>query len=401
MPSTIYRNLRQLDGAAIDLHCRDGKFASIARAGLTVPSDTAEVIECGGQLLLPALVEGHTHLDKTLWGMKWRPNTAGPTRRDRIDNELGILRELDVPIPTRTGSLVEHCVAHGSLHIRSHVHIDPEFGLRHVEGMLAVREAYRDVVDIQFVAFPQTGMLIRPGTVEMMERALQMGIETVGGLDPAGIDNDPVAHLKTIFDLAAKYGRGIDIHLHDLGELGLWQIERLAEFTAVSGLQNKVTISHAYCLGMFPEMRIEGIGRKLADLGISLVTCAPANISVPPLEFLQGLGVNVFCGSDGIRDAWSPFGNGDMLERAFLLALRYNWAKDDQFANALACATHAGARALGLQDYGIAPGNPANFIYLPAENIGEALANRPIERHVVSGGRLVAAGGKFLSPRQG
>ena len=400
MSHTIYRNLRQLDDVAIDLHCKDGKFASIAPAGLTTPSDSAAVIECGGQLLLPALVDSHTHLDKTLWGMKWLPNTAGPTRRDRINNELEILRELDVPILTRTGGLVEDCIARGSLHLRSHVHIDPEFGLLHVEGMMAVREAYRDVVDLQFVAFPQTGMLTRPGTVEVMERALQMGVETVGGIDPAGVDNDPIAHLKTIFDLAAKYGRSIDIHLHDHGELGLWQIERIAEFTAVSGLQNKVMISHAYCLGMFPEARIEGIGRKLADLGISLVTCAPANIAVPPVEFLQGLGVNICCGSDGIRDAWSPFGNGDMLERAFLLALRFNWMKDAQLANAFACATHGGARALNLQPYGIALGNPANFIYLPAETIGEALANRPIERHVVSGGRLVAAGGKFLSPRQ-
>ena len=88
------------------------------------------------------------------------------------------------------------------MHIRSHIDVDPEIGLRHVEALLSLREAYRDVVEMQFVVFPQTGLLIRPGTAELMERALAMGVETVGGLDPAGIDNDPIRHLETIFGLA-------------------------------------------------------------------------------------------------------------------------------------------------------------------------------------------------------
>jgi cytosine deaminase len=226
-----------------------------------------------------------------------------------------------------------------------------------------------------------------------------MGVETVGGLDPAGIHNDPIAHLKTIFDMAAKHGKGVDIHLHDKGELGLWQIERIADFTAASGLKNKVMISHAYCLGQFPEARIEKTGRRLGELGISLMTSAPADTSVPPVDFLGGLGVNICCGSDGIRDAWSPFGNGDMLERAFLLAFRFDWSKDEQLARAFTCATSAGAAALQLADYGIKIGHPANFIYLPAENVGDAIARRPVERQVVRHGRLVAHGGKFLNSR--
>jgi cytosine/creatinine deaminase len=148
-------------------------------------------------------------------------------------------------------------------------------------------------------------MLIRPGTAELMERALEMGVETVGGLDPAGIDNDPIRHLETIFDLAGKHGRGVDIHLHDGGELGIWQIERIADFTQAGGLAGKVMISHAFCLGMVPTTRIEALGRRLADLRISLMTTAPSDISLPPVAFLKALGVNICCDSDGIRDAWS------------------------------------------------------------------------------------------------
>ena len=227
-----------------------------------------------------------------------------------------------------------------------------------------------------------------------------MGVETVGGLDPAGIDNDPIRHLETIFDLASKHGRGVDIHLHDVGELGLWQIERIADFTAASGLAGKVMVSHAFCLGMVPTARIEALGRRLAELRISLMTTGAADFSVPPVAFLKALGVTICCGSDGIRDAWSPFGNGDMLERALLLALRFDWRNDEELASAFDSATIAGARALGLSGYGLAPGHAANFILLPAENLSDALVRRPQQRTVVSRGKVIARDGHYLDPRQ-
>ena len=400
MVDTIYRNLRQPDGTFVDLSIADGRIVAIGPTGRAA-SGRAQVVDGNGQLLLPALVESHVHIDKTLWGLPWRPHSAGPSLKDLIANERRVLREVNVPIARRAGALLETCVAQGSLHIRSHIDVDPEIGLRHVEALLALREAYRDVVEMQFVVFPQMGMLIRPGTAELMERALEMGVETVGGLDPAGIDNDPIRHLETIFDLAGKHGRGVDIHLHDGGELGVWQIERIADFTQAGGLAGKVMISHAFCLGMVPTARIEALGRRLAELRISLMTTAPADISIPPVAFLKALGVNICCGSDGIRDAWSPFGNGDMLERAMLLSQRFDWRKDEELASAFDSATSAGARALGLTGYGLAPGHAANFILLPAENLSDAMARRPQQRTVVSRGMVIARDGHFLDSRQG
>lgn len=397
MAEIVYRNLRRIEGDLVDIHCADGRIREIAPAGSPAAANVA-VVEAGDQLLLPALVESHVHLDKTLWGEPYRPNTAGPSLKDYIANERRILREVATPVATRAGALLEHCIARGSLYFRSHIDVAPDIGLTHVEAMLDLRQRYRDLVEVQFVAFPQTGLLTQPGTLDLMDRALALGVEQVGGIDPAGIDNDPIGHLTAIFDLAGKHGAGLDIHLHDRGELGLWQIERIADFTAARGLAGKVVISHAYCLGMFPEGRIEKLGRRLADLGISLMTTAPADTSLPPVEFLRGLGVNICCGSDGIRDAWSPFGNGDMLERAFLLAFRFDWGKEAELLAALDCATHAGARALGLNQYGIAPGNPADFVYLPVAALGDALGQRPAARQVVRKGRLVASGGRMLQP---
>jgi cytosine deaminase len=120
---------------------------------------------------------------------------------------------------------------------------------------------------------------------------------------------------------------------------------------------------------------------------------------VPPVAALRAMGVNVCCGSDGIRDAWSPMGNGVMLERAMLLAYRFDWSKDEELRQALEAATSAGAKALGLEDYGLKVGGPADFVLVRAENVADAVVRRPYERVIVKGGNVVARDGVFLESR--
>ena len=155
-------------------------------------------------------------------------------------------------------------------------------------------------------------------------------------------------------------------------------------------------ISHAYCLGMIDAGALDRIGRRLADLGVSLMTSAPADVAVPPVARLTELGVNVCCGSDGIRDAWSPLGTGDMLERAFLTAYRFDWNRDDEFDLALACATTHAAKAIGLAGYGLAKGDRADFVMIDAMNAGDALSRRPAGRRVVRAGRIIAENGQMV-----
>lgn len=391
------RNIRPLGNAAEDFLIRDGRLVERRPASNAAPQ--AGDIDGAGQLLLPPLVESHCHLDKTLWGQPWRPNSAGPTLKDYIANERRVLREIDAPIAARAGALLEQCIARGSMTFRCHVDIDPELGLRHVVAMQSLRERYADLIDMQFVVFPQTGLVSRPGTAELMREALVLGVENVGGLDPCGIDDDPIAQLDIVFGLAVEFGRGVDIHLHDKGELGLWQIARIADYTERHGLQGKVMISHAYCLGMAPWEQVEPLAERLSELGISLMSSAPADTPVPPFLALREAGVNLCLGSDGIRDAWSPMGNGDMLERAMLLAFRFDLCKDDDLAAAFAAATSNGARALGREPARIEVGAPADFLLLPVETLGEAVVARPVQRQVFKAGKLIAEHGKLLESR--
>ncbi|MCX2546033.1 amidohydrolase family protein [Pseudomonas sp. COW5] len=390
------RNIRPYGASAEDLLIENGKFTQ-RRPASNAPLAATD-IDGQNQLLTAPLVESHVHLDKTLYGQPWRPNSAGPTLKDYISNERRVLREVKAPIAERAGALLENCIARGSLTMRCHVDIDPEFGLRHVEAMQQLRERYKDLIDLQLVVFPQTGLISRPGTAELMREAMALGVENVGGLDPCGIDNDPIAQLDFVFKLASEFQRGVDIHLHDKGELGLWQIARIADYTERFNLQNRVMISHAYCLGMLPWSQVRPVAERLAALGISLMSSAPADCAVPPFLALRETGVNVCLGSDGIRDAWSPMGNGDMLERAMLLAFRFDLGKDDELAAAFEAATVNGALALGIEDYGFDIGRPADFLLMPVETLGEAVVARPV-RQVYRGGELIASGGRLLGSR--
>ena len=127
------------------------------------------------------------------------------------------------------------------------------------------------------------------------------------------------------------------------------------------------------------------------------MTCAPPQVTVPPVAMLRSRGVTVCSGSDGIRDTWSPMGNGDMLERAMLIALRFGWSKDEDLAMAFDIASAGGARALGIANYGLGVGCQSRLLLLPAENLAEAVVNRSLQRTVISNGRIVARDGAFVT----
>ncbi len=370
------------DGGRADLLLADGRIARIAPAG-TVPPDGAEVRDLGGLLVLPGLVEGHIHLDKTLLGLPWMPHVPGGSVPERIEAEKRLRRDLALPIGVRAEALLGRCHRHGVVAMRCHVDIDDEVGVRGVEALLEVRERWRDRIDIQLVAFPQSGILRQRRTAELMEEALRLGVEVVGGLDPAGYDGDVEGHLDVVFGLAERYGRMIDIHLHDFAELGAFELRRIAERSAAAGLQGRVAVSHAFALGGLDPATFDRTAEALARGGVAIMTAVPGPVPMPPVEPLTAAGVIVFAGSDNIRDAWFPLGNGDPLDRARLVAWRQGFGTNEQLELAFAMVTEKAASVLGLAAWGVREGASANLLTLDAAHMAEAVAECP-ERRVVA-----------------
>jgi cytosine deaminase len=382
------------DDPAADIRVRDGVIDRI-EPGLEAPAG-AEVIDVSGRLVLPGLVEAHCHLDKTLFGGEWVPHAAGDALTDRIDTERRRRGGLGLPNVDNIVALLERMVAAGTSYVRSHTDIDPALGLSGVEAVRAAVERLDGRITVEQVAFPQYGILANPGTAELLDEALAAGVSTIGGLDPAGFDRDPVRHLDVVFGLAERYGAGIDIHLHDAGSLGTWQLELVAERTAATGLGGRVTVSHAYGLGQADEATQDRIAVRLAAAGVAVVTAAVYNFPVPPIKKLRAAGVTVACGHDSIRDLWGPYGSGDMLERAMHVAYRSTFRRDEDIELALEAATYGGARALGLPAYGLTVGAPADLVVVDARTPAEAVVTRPARDLVIKAGRAVARTGAVL-----
>lgn len=388
-PDLLLRNVhRPGDTEPVDIGIADGRIQSIGRQ-LPVSPDVVN-IDGGGGLLLPGLVDCHCHVDKTFWGGPWVPHTAGPSVAERISNERVRRFELGYPSIERTIALLQQMSKCGTTHIRTHTDIDPDVGLRGVEMVQAAARSLEGIIDVQQVAFPQQGIVSRPGTASLLKEAVKMGATAIGGVDPAGLDHDPIGPLDVIFEIANNAGCEVDIHLHDPGDLGVWQIWRIIERTRALSMEGKVSISHAFCwAALSPDVESD-LMDALAKAEIRLITAAVFNRPVLPVRTLANSGITLGCGNDGVRDLWSPFGNGDMLERAMFVAYRSDLRKDQDIELALHCATYNGAKILRLEDYGVSEGCKADLVVVPARSAAEAVVMHPPRSFVFKNGKIVA-----------
>ncbi len=393
----LLRNARRAFGDRVDIRVRDGAIAEIGPK-LEASGGDSLLLDADGALVIPGLIDGHLHLDKTLLGLPWKPHPAGPTLSERIEAEKHLRHALPLSVEDRAANLIRRVLSNGTVHLRTHVDIDPEIVLENLYGVLSARERFKDFISIQIVAFPQSGVVSCPGTAALLDEAVEAGADLVGGLDPAGIDGDPDGQLDAVFDIAERRGVGIDIHLHDRGELGTSELVLIAERTAAQGMGGRVTVSHGFCLGEVDEATFGRTAERLAESGVAILTHGPGSQAIPPINRLRAAGVTVFAGSDNIRDSWSPYGSGDMVERVMWIAYRSGFRTDQELAVAFELATIAAAKALGLDRYGLDVGCRADFVVLRGSTLGEAIVEHPRRSLVVKSGRVVAHEGTVIDP---
>lgn len=396
--TTIIRTIRPLGQDTVDIRIDDGLITKITPG---IPDiDGATVIDGGNRLLFQGLVDAHTHMDKTLLGLPWHRHTAGPSLMDKIEGERRLRREEGIDAHRQSSRHADRAILSGTTHIRSFSDIDTEWKLDGFHGLMRTKQEYADKVQIQVVAFPQSGMLVRPGTVELMDTALADGADLVGGLDPCTIDRDPKGHIDTIFALAGKYDVDVDMHLHEPGELGAFDLELIAERTKVLGWQGRVTISHAFCLGsgagsVEPSRRTQLIDLLLEN-DIAIMTTGPGASAAPPIRELREAGVRVCTGNDGIQDAWGPLNRPEMLLRTYLLCYRNNFRRDDEIEMAIGIATNGGANVMGVPDYGFAVGKAADLALFDHETHVAAVVSQPSPWLVMKRGRITVRDGELV-----
>ena len=405
--TTVLQDVRPWGGAAVDLVITDGTITAVeprpttARGGdggTPPPADGAAstVVDGRGLLALPGLVNAHAHVDKSWWGKPWVSYGGEATTQGRIAHERAHRDELGIPGTDVTLHVLRELLRHGTTAIRTHVDVDLGIGTR---GIDVVREALAELggaVSAEIVAFPQDGVLRRPGVIDLLDQAAAAGAEHIGGLDPASIDRDPVGQLDALFDVAGRHGVGVDLHLHDGGALGAFQIELIVERTLRTGLQGKVNVAHGFAVGELAPSQQRDLVAAMGEAGVSMTTVAPIGAAPLPLPLLAEHGVPVGLGTDGIRDLWSPYGTGDLLALTTRLAQLARLRYDEELVGAARLATSGAASFVGREVHDLVVGAPADVVLVDAENVPDAVVRAPRRELVVAGGRVVVRDGEVL-----
>ena len=403
MPDLLLESVRLPGGVGpTDLLLRDGRIFAYGSAAWDAEPG-AERLGGGGRLLAPAFVEAHLHLEKALL-------------LDRLPGEIGSVSEAIAAtaalkrgftrddMRARAEQVLRMARRHGTLHVRAHVEVDPILGLSALETVLSQRESLAGLMTIQVVAFPQEGLQKSPGTEELLGEALCLGADALGGAPY--VDPDPVAHLDTLFRLALAAGVPLDLHADFSDDPptdppGL-TARYVAERTLAEGYLGRVVLGHATALGALPPDLLRPLADQLARADISVVTLPATDLylggrgdthnvrrALAPIRALRDAGVNVAYASNNVRNAFTPFGNADLLEIGQLLMAAGHLASPGDVEAVFGMATTNAARAIGLTEYGVAVGNLANLVLLDAASPWEALVSQAEKVLVIAGGRVV------------
>lgn len=387
------------DGRQADVAIAAGRITAV-EPGIT--AEAAEVIDAAGKLVTAPFVDAHFHMDATLSYGRPRVNQSGTLLEGiALWGELK-QQQTREDIVTRALDYCRQAVGKGILAIRSHVDVTDE-SFATVEALLEVRERVKDVLDLQLVAFPQDGWYRAPGAEARVVRALDAGVDVVGGIPHfERTMADGAASVRAACELAADRGLRVDLHCDESDDPNSRHIETLAAETIRCGLQGRTTGSHltsmhsmdnyyvAKLLPLIAEARVAAIPNPLINITLQgRMDTYPKRRGMTRVPELRAAGVTVAFGQDCVRDPWYPLGSGDMLDVAHMGLHVALMTAPDQMRAAFGMVTETPAQIMGL-DFGLAPGNRGSLVILDAPDPIEALRLRPARLCVVSNGRVVS-----------
>nr|WP_121272584.1 amidohydrolase [Pedobacter schmidteae] len=357
------------------------------------PNDRSiDGIDAKGKLMLPAFKDMHAHLDKMLFGLSWQAvSNKRRTVKDMIAYEQKMIPGWLKTSVERTEKLIRLLQSYGTNFIRSHFNVDPTSGLDSLKHLEKALEDMKTSVDAELVAFPQHGIFYTDTLPLLRDVATMDAVSFIGGVDPFSLDGSVEKPMEQIVQLALDNKKGIDIHLHEMGESGIKTIEYLIDKTIENPqLRGKSFVSHAFALSRLSIAEAERIAERLTGAGVGIVSSVPFGRIVMPIPTLRKHGVEVLIGNDNIQDHWNTFGSGNMLQKANLIAELYGYGTEWQLSRALAFATRY---KLPLDDKGNQqwpkPGDAANIVLLDASCSAEAVSRISPLRSLIHKGKIV------------
>ncbi len=357
-----------------DVYIKDGLVEKVKKDIESIDLDT-QIIDLENKIVINGFVDGHMHLDKALIG-------------EKVINKSGTLYEaIEImskykhsmtkeDVKERSRKILDLSFRNGTRFLRTHIDVDDKIQLKSVEALLELKEEYKELMDIQIVAFPQDGIIKNSRSYFYLEEALKMGADIVGGI-PA-IEEDPIKHMNMIFDLAMKYDVDIDMHIDETDDADSLIINDLASLTIANGYIGRVTAGHCCSLSANEEEIILPIVELVKKAKINIISLPSTNLylqgrgdkinirrGIAPVKYLLDHDIPVAIGSDNIRDPFNPFGNGNLLEEILIAAHGCHMGGEKDLNKLFDMVSIIPGEVLKF-DYNIKEGNKANFIVIDA-----------------------------------
>ena len=398
----LVRNARLLDrDGTWEIGVEDGRIAAIGRK---VEGSAESEIDAGGNLAAPTYVNGHVHLDKCNLGDMMRPNLTN-SFQECLEITWEHKRTYTVDdIVERASRAIEEGILNGSTVFRVFADVDSIGGLRPLEGIIALREKYAGIVEIEAVDFPQEAIVRDPGTDELMEEGMRMGADVVGGLPwHEHLDEDARAHIDFCFELAKKYDKDIHMLVDDTDNSNSRSLEYLAAKTIREGYQGRVSASHCGALAAYDEVHAHKVMNLVRDAGVSISSNPQISLvaqgrydtanmrrGVTRTKDLWKIGANVFSSQDDVNDPYYPFGRNDQQEVAAHVCHACHMTYPDEIRAVFDFVTENAAQALRLEGYGLDVGKKADFNVLAAPTVQHVLRLQQPPAWVIKRGEVLA-----------
>lgn len=396
----VVTGARLRSGALVDVHCSDGVITALPLAGVLPPPPGAVVVAADGALVTEPFVDAHLHLDKVrTLPLIGDAALQAYTADGMADSARGIDLARAVKAHYRPETLlpaIRQALADGQrngvLFVQAFADVDTAAGLVGVQAVLAAREEFRGRVDVAVVAFPQDGLLRDPGTADLVEQAMALGADVVGGIP--WIEATPAeqeAHVEWACALAARLGRRVAMLTDDAPDPSYDTTRMLAEAMRRHGLEGRGVACHARAVGHYAEDRQDALLDLAREVGLGLVSDPHTGSVALPVERALARGVAVALGQDDIEDAYYPFGRHNLLEVAFLAAHLLDMRSAPQLETLVDLVTTSAARVLGLPSYGLREGGPADLLVHDATRTVDLLARHAPPRVVIRAGRILTS----------
>jgi cytosine/creatinine deaminase len=383
-------------GTQQDMAIQHGRIRQIAPQIFTPAQTTLDI---AAKLVLPGFIESHIHPDKAFIADR----TSGLRRGGPSPQALvaQLKKKFTVEdIYERARRVMFFAIRHGCTAMRAHVEIDAFVELRGVEALQRVQAEFAGALDLQLIAFAQEGIFHDGVTQGLLREGLQMGLPILGGCPY--MDQDQRRHIDWCFDTAEAAGVPLDFHADSADDPSRLTCDYIAEQTIARGMQGRVTLGHLCTLDMLePDHRARVIG-TMQQAGIHVISLPATEMhvkgradkhtwrGVTRLEELRAAGVNVSISTNNIVNPFTPYGHPDLLRQALVTAMAAHLGNLDQLAWLLDFITTNPARAMGLEDYGLAEGCRADLVVLDAADPAQAITEQAEKLWVFKAGRIVA-----------